>query len=219
MNNITKENIFTLFPALKSLPTTSMNRLDTESQLIEVPSGTVMFDFNSPCKAFPLILSGSVRVICQSENGRELQLYGVNPGESCIITSSCLLGNNAYPARGIANGNVSAVLIPHSLFSHLIEQHPPFSSYIFSLFGERLVDLMRLVEEVSFRKLDQRLALLLLRKGQYINITHQSLADELGSVREIISRLLKSFAEQGILELGREKITILDVNALKALTS
>ncbi|MHA2936814.1 Crp/Fnr family transcriptional regulator [Vibrio sp. RC27] len=218
MDSKIKEELFTLFPSLIRLDDDLLRRFKQESRYIDVPSGTVLFDLNSPCTAFPLILSGCVRVVCQSDTGRELHLYDVNPGESCIITSSCLLGHSAYPARGVADGQLNAVMIPRALFSKLMEKHPEFSLYIFSLFGERLVDLMRLIEEVSFRKLDQRLAVLLLRKGRHIQTTHQSLADELGSVREIISRLLKNFAEQGIVELGRERITILDEKALEAIT-
>jgi len=106
-------------------------------------------------------------------------------------------------------------VLPRALFSLLIEQHPPFRAYVFNLFGERLADLMQLVEEVAFHKLDQRLAALLLNKGEIIHVTHQGLADELGSVREIVSRLLKSFQDQGMLELGREQVRIIDTKALR----
>lgn len=217
MNDAIKTQLLALFPSLRDLPADLMRRLDQESGYIEAPAGTVLFESSSPCQAFPMPLSGAVRVTRAGANGRELQLYRVDPGESCIITSSCLLGHNAYPARGVAEGKLTAVVVPRALFSLLIEQHPPFRAYVFNLFGERLADLMQLVEEVAFRKLDQRLAALLLGKGDVIHATHQGLADELGSVREIISRLLKNFADQGMLELGREQIRILDAKALRAL--
>ncbi|MDP2784912.1 MAG: Crp/Fnr family transcriptional regulator [Sulfurimicrobium sp.] len=217
MNNVIKAQLLALFPSLRDLPADLMRRLDQESSYIEAPAGTVLFESSSPCQAFPMPLTGSVRVTRAGANGRELQLYRVAPGESCIITSSCLLGHNAYPARGVAEGSLSAVVVPRALFSLLIEQHPPFRAYIFNLFGERLADLMQLVEEVAFRKLDQRLAALLLSKGENIHATHQGLADELGSVREIISRLLKNFQDQGMLELGREQIRVLDAKALRSI--
>jgi len=217
MNDAIKAQLLALFPSLRDLPADLMRRLDQESSYIEAPAGTVLFESSSPCQAFPMPLTGSVRVTRAGANGRELQLYRVAPGESCIITSSCLLGHNAYPARGIAEGNLGAVVVPRALFSLLIEQHPPFRAYIFNLFGERLADLMQLVEEVAFRKLDQRLAALLLSKGENIHATHQGLADELGSVREIISRLLKNFQDQGMLELGREQIRVLDAKALRSI--
>lgn len=215
MNDAIKERLFTLFPSLRNLPADLMRRLDQEAAYIEAPAGTVLFESSSPCQAFPMPLTGSVRVARAGANGRELQLYRVAPGESCIITSSCLLGQNAYPARGIAEGMLTAVVLPRALFSLLIERHPPFRAYVFNLFGERLAGLMQLVEEVAFHKLDQRLAALLLNKGEVIHVTHQGLADELGSVREIVSRLLKSFQDQGMLELGREQVRIIDTKALR----
>lgn len=219
MNDAIKERLLTLFPSLNGLPAELWRRFEQEAAYIEAPAGTVLFESSSPCQAFPMLLTGSVRVVRTGANGRELQLYRVAPGESCIITSSCLLGQNAYPARGVAEGALSAVVVPRALFSLIIEQHLPFRAYIFNLFGERLADLMQLVEEVAFRKLDQRLAALLLARGEVIHATHQGLADELGSVREIISRLLKTFQDQGMLELGREQIRILNPTALRAIAT
>lgn len=219
MNDAIKKQLHALFPSLQDLPADLERRLDQESAFIEAPAGTVLFEASSPCQGFPLLLTGAVRVSRAGANGRELQLYRVAPGESCIITSSCLLGQNAYPARGTAEGALSALVVPRALFSQIIEQHPPFRAYIFNLFGERIAELMQLVEEVAFRKLDQRLAALLLARGEVIHATHQGLADELGSVREIISRLLKSFQDQGMLELGREQIRVLDPQALRLIAS
>lgn len=207
--------LFDLFPALRGLPDELRRRFELESAYFEAPAGAVLFEHGSQCQAFPLLLSGSVRVSKGGESGRELQLYRVSPGESCIITSSCLLGDSTYPARGVAERELSAIAAPRSLFGLLIEQHPPFRGYVFNLFGERLAMLMQLVEEVAFRKLDQRLAALLLARGETVHATHQSLADELGSVREIISRLLKNFQERGLVALRREQIQVLDTNALR----
>ncbi len=175
----------------------------------------MVFDENQPCQGFPLLLSGSVRVIKAAANGRELHLYRVEPGESCILTSSCLLGHASYHARGVVEQDVGMVVLPPSAFKALLSAHGPFRDYIFSLFSERLTDLMQLVTAVAFQKLDQRLAALLVARASPLRTTHQALADELGSVREIVSRLLKNFAEQGWVQLGREQIEILNVPALK----
>jgi CRP/FNR family transcriptional regulator len=207
------------FPALEGLPSSLYQRLSGEASVFSAPAGTVLFDFGSPCQAFPMLLVGAVRLVKAGANGRELKLYRVLPGESCIITSSCLLGDAAYPARGVAESDLSAVAIPKPLFTRLVEQHPPFRTYIFNLFAARLSNLMQLVEEVAFRKLDQRLAALLLAKGDIIRATHQGLADELGSVREIVSRLLKGFQDQGLVALGREQIRVLDAEALRRMTA
>ncbi|MGB8250895.1 MAG: Crp/Fnr family transcriptional regulator, partial [Azonexus sp.] len=144
-------------------------------------------------------------------SGRELMLYRVTPGGSCIITSSCLLGHSDYNARGIAESPLSLLLMPASVFGQLMLDHTPFRDFVFHLFAERIGELMQLVEEVAFARLDQRLAkLLVARNDATLNITHQQLADELGSVREIVSRLLKGFAAQGLVSLGREQLTITD---------
>ena len=183
-------------------------------QSVTVPSGATLFDERQPCQGFPFVLAGAIRVAKVAANGRELPLYRVTPGETCIITSSCLLGNVPYNARGTTESETVLVLLPQGLFNELLAQ-APFRNFIFNLFAERMADLMRLVEEVAFRKLDQRLAALLLGKGRVVHATHQQLADELGSVREMVSRLLKGFAEQGLVALGREQIEIRDAAGLR----
>ena len=183
--------------------------------MLHLPAGTVVFDEDQPCQGFPLLLAGNIRVIKAAPNGRELQLYRVTPGESCILTSGCLLGNTRYHARGIAENTLEMVLLPATAFHGLLEKQEAFRSYVFHLFSERLTDLMQLVSAVAFQKLDQRLANLLTSKPSPIHATHQALADELGSAREIVSRLLKGFAEQGWVKLGREQIEVTDATALK----
>jgi CRP/FNR family transcriptional regulator len=203
------------YPMLGELPTADLEESLVNATAMSLPSGTVLFDENQPCQGFPLILSGSIRIIKSSPNGRELQLYRVMPGESCILTSSCLLGHARYQARGIVEQNLEMVILPVSVFNTLLATNEAFRSYVFHLFSDRLTDLMTLVSAVAFQKLDQRLATLLANKPSTFHSTHQALADELGSAREMVSRLLKGFAEQGWVHLGREQIDITDVDALK----
>lgn len=210
-----RERLRALYPALASLDDARFDRLLGESHVLEVPAGAVLFDEESPCQAFPLLVDGTIRVSKLASNGRELQLYRVVPGEACIVTSSCLLGQVAYNARGVAETPIVAVALPQPVFSRLLSEHQPFRDYVFGLFAERIAELMQLVEAVAFQRLDQRLATLLLGKGRVIHVTHQALADELGSVREIVSRLLKTFAEQGLVSLGREQIEIVDPARLR----
>ena len=200
---------------LSALPAAELKPLLENVVVMPLPVGTVVFDENQPCQGFPLILSGSVRVIKSAANGRELQLYRVSSGESCILTSSCLLGHTRYQARGIVEQDVEMIVLSPASFHALLSAHQPFRDYIFGLFSERLTDLMELVSAVAFQKLDQRLAILLINKPRIIHTTHQALADELGSAREIVSRLLKGFEEQGWVKLGREQIEIVDAEALK----
>ncbi len=215
----TRERLVTLYPALEGLPPQHLERLLADSQILRAHAGAVLFDEDSPCQAFPLLVQGTIRVSKTGANGRELQLYRVVPGEACILTSSCLLGQVAYRARGVADSDVVAVALPPAVFTALLAEHEPFRRYVFGLFAERMAELMALVEAVAFQRLDQRLAALLLGKGRIVRTTHQALADELGSVREIVSRLLKSFAERGLVSLSREQVEIVDARRLREIAA
>lgn len=208
------ERLTELYPVLATLPDALRQQCLAEAMVMKVPAGTVVFDGGQPCQGFPFILDGAIRVIKAAANGRELPLYRVLPGESCLISSGCLLGHTNYNARGVTENETTLVLLPSLRFDALLGT-PKFRDFVFNLFGERMADLMQLVEEVAFRKLDQRLANLLLGKGHTLHTTHQHLADNLGSVREMVSRLLKGFAEQGLVRLGREQIEILDPTGLR----
>ena len=218
LDSTTQSRLLQLYPMLRELPASQFENLLSNAAVMQVSAGTIMFDENQSCQGFPLLLSGIIRVIKASPNGRELQLYSVCPGESCILTSSCLLGHTEYHARGIVEQEVELVVLPPATFRTMLSQYEPFRDYIFSLFSERLTDLMQLVSAVAFQKLDQRLAALLIGKPNPMHITHQALADELGSVREIVSRLLKNFADQGWVRLGREQIEVVDASALRKLS-
>lgn len=215
LDSNTKERLLQQYPMLRELPAAELEAWLAATSVVSVPAGAVLFDESQPCQGFPLILSGSIRVIKAAPNGRELQLYRVVPGESCILTSSCLLGHTRYQARGVAEHALEMVLLPARVFHTLLGNNEAFRSYVFHLFSERLTDLMQLVSAVAFQKLDQRLARLLIGKTHPIHATHQALADELGSAREMVSRLLKGFAEQGWVKLGREQIDVTDAAALR----
>ncbi|HEX6734735.1 MAG TPA: Crp/Fnr family transcriptional regulator [Azonexus sp.] len=203
--------LLALYPALAGLPAAQLAALLAPGALMQLPAGTQVFAEQQPCPGFPLLLEGSLKVCKLAASGRELMLYRVTPGGSCIISSSCLLGKSDYNARGITETPLTLLILPVAAFTDLLAAHPPFRDFVFHLFAERIGELMQLVEEVAFARLDQRLArLLLARRDDLLATTHQQLADELGSVREIVSRLLKGFAAQGLVSLGREQIAIVD---------
>jgi CRP/FNR family transcriptional regulator len=204
----------TAYPALAGLGEATLVAILERAQLLEVPAGTPMFGEGSPCRQFPLVLEGSIRVSKRSE-GRELPLYRVGPGESCVLTSGCLVGARDYPADGAVELDARLVLLPRTVFDELMATHPPFRQYVFSLFADRLAELMLLVEAVAFHRLDRRLAATLLGRGRIVTMTHQQLADELGSVREIVTRLLRGFADQGLVRLTRGAIEVRDAAALR----
>ena len=205
------------FPVFRQLPAQRLDSLLAEAQLLKAPAGSVLFDAAQPCRGFPLVLEGAVRVAKLAPNGREILLYRVEPGQGCILSGGCLLGHSDYTARGIAEQDVTLLSIPPGPFHELMLQVEPFRRFVFGMYGERLAEVMELVEEVAFRRLDERLAQLLIHRGPVIEATHQKLADELGSVREIVSRLLRGFEERGWVKLERERITLLQPESLAAL--
>jgi len=209
------ERLLAQYPALRDLPADELERVLAEGTLKDVPAGTVMFDEAQPCMGFPFVLEGAIGVSKLAENGREIQLYSVDAGESCILTSSCLLGSVDYAAHGVALEPTTIFILPRPTFERLLRSSDAFRRYVFGLFADRISDLMQTVEEVAFKRLDQRLAALLLRRGPTVRATHQQLADELGSVREIISRIVRNFAVQGLVQTGREQITILNSDGLR----
>ena len=204
-----------LYPALAGLPDATLSSALDKAQVVSLAAGTPLFGEGSVCRQFPLVLAGSIRVAKVGE-GRELHLYRVTPGESCVLTSSCLVGGRDYPATGVVESDVRLVVLPKAVFDELVASHPPFRQYVFGLFAERLTELMALVEAVAFHKLDRRVAAALLGHGRIVEMTHQQLADSVGSVREIVTRVLRSFVDQGLVKLGRGSIEVLDAAGLRS---
>jgi CRP/FNR family transcriptional regulator len=217
MSTVSSEQLLSLYPALSQLSPDDLAALLRPEAAMRLPAGTRLFAETQPCGGFPLVVAGSIKVVKAAANGREMLLYRVEPGDSCIISSSCLLGHTPYTARGETETEVTLLVVPVPLFEKLLAENREFRDFVFHLFADRIAELMQLVEEVAFHRLDQRLARLLLARGDDIQSTHQALADELGSVREIVSRLLKGFAADGLVSLGREHIALLDRSGLQRL--
>jgi CRP/FNR family transcriptional regulator, anaerobic regulatory protein len=214
INQEQKEELFNLYPVLSKVSRELLTQALSNAALVRLKAGTPIFEELEPCNAFPFILSGNIRIYKQSVNGRELSLYNVTSGDACVVTAGCLLGDEPYNASGLVEMDSVLVMMTAHDFENLLSSRV-FREFIFSLFSKRISELMQLVEEVAFQKLDRRLASLLLRRGRDIKVSHQELADELGTVREMITRLLKSFSHTGLIRLGRERIEILDESALK----
>lgn len=205
------------FPVFADLPLATLERMLDVAPVMRAPAGSILFDVKQPCRGFPLLLEGLIRVAKMAPNGREIALYHVEPGEGCILSGSCLLGNSVYSATGTVKENAALLSVPSALFHELILASESFRKFVFGMYSSRLGDVMELVEEVAFRRLDERLAQLLVRRGSVLTETHQKLADDLGSVREIVSRLLRSFEGRGWVRLERERITVLNREALEGL--
>ena len=214
-----------VFPQLGKLPAGRDNEieklLDAASE-VTLPAKTTVFHQGDACSNYILVLEGSVRVMTRAENGREIVLYRLGAGDSCVLTTSCLFGNSHYPAEGITDNEVRALVIPASVFQRVLQSSPAFREFVFASFSEHLGSLITLVEEVAFGRLDMRLAKHLLEHADADNtlhITHQQLATELGTAREVVSRQLKDFEQQGWLTLQRGSLTLLDPDAMEIMSS
>lgn len=183
---------------------------------VQVPAGTLLFEASQPCRGFPMVTAGAVRVARGTPSGRALELYRVTPGEMCVVSTSCLFGHQALSAFGETTDATELLLLSPAGFARWTAIEA-FRRHVFGVFADRLVDLMALVDAVAFQRLDQRLAAALLGHGAVVRTTHQALADELGTVREIVSRLLKRFEAAGWVTLGRERIDLRNGPALRAL--
>lgn len=207
------------YPSLAGLADAILaSGLDPGSTLLEAPAGMLLFAEGMPCQGFPLVLGGAVSVARGSAHGRTLELYRVLPGEACVVSAACLLGQHVLTAHGTAVQATRLLLLSPTTF-HRWTDHPPFRAFVFSVFAERLTDLMEVVDAVAFQRLDRRLAEYLLGHGRHVRATHQMIADELGTVREMVTRLLNRFADAGLVQLGRERIEIVDAERLRAVAS
>lgn len=205
---------------LASLPLPMRERL-AALPVMRLPAGAPVFDRNARCGGFPVLLSGAVRVFRPLANGRNIELYRVAPDEPCILSLACLMGDSAYPACGVTSAPTAMTIMPPQMFDECMATVAPFRTALFRTLGERLINVMMLVEEVVSLRLDVRLAAALMaHRGSGsapILITHQQLADELGTVREMISRLLDEFAGQQLVTLARGRIEIVAPDRLRQL--
>lgn len=207
------------YPALAALePPLRERLLARHLRPMQADRGSMLFSPGEPCRGFPLVLDGEIRVALRSPQGRSIELYRVNPGELCVLSTTCLLGQRPLPAEATAIGPLRLAMLDATGFDLCCEQ-PAFRRFVFGLLTDRLAELMAVVEAVAFQRLDQRLAQALLGRGTVVHATHQALADELGSVREIVSRLLARFERAGWVRSGRERIELLDPAALRDLAS
>ena len=208
------------FPALSSIDDPAGRRALDAAEIVRVPVDTPVFETGQSCHNYLLVIEGSIRVQQLAASGREIVLYRVAPGESCVLTTTCLLAHGHYAAEGITETEVLAAAIPASAFRDALETSEALRRFVFESYGERLAALLQLVEEIAFERFDARLArrlLLLAGAGPRIATTHQALAIELGSARGVVSRVLKHFAERGWVRVGRGELEILDPQALQQL--
>lgn len=210
----------TQFPPLMQLETQARDLLAKYARMVEAPVGTIGYSEGMPCHGYVLRLKGRSRVYKLSSNGREILLYRVGPGETCVITTTCLLGNSDYPASTVVEEPIRDVIVPENIFHQLMLDSQVFRRFVMQNYGALISDLIVLLDEVAFHSLDARLAKLLLdANSDVVSRTHQQIADELGTAREVVSRQLKRFEQKGCLALKRGEIEILDRQVLKKMAA
>lgn len=188
---------------------------------VHLPAGRDVFVEDDQVDSIALLISGTVRVYKISETGREITLYRFGLGESCILTANAILSRRSFPAIATVDKDAEAVMVPAEALRDWVRRYDLWREFIFELLSQRLATMMTVVEEVAFRRMDARIAGFLLQRAQShnpISITHQEIASELGSSREVVSRILEDFSELGWIRVGRGKIEILDFAGLQKQT-
>jgi len=181
--------------------------------------GRYVFRSASACNVFMVLLAGTIRVQLSSSRGREVTLYRVTPGDACCVTTSCMFSGDAYPVEAIAESRVEAIAIDREVFHLILDRSPAFRQYVFDGYATNLASIIAKFEQTSFSSIDTRLSGALLElddKGES-RVTHQELAGELGTAREVISRRLKQFESEGWIRLSRGRIIVSDRVGLQSL--
>ena len=195
---------------------------DFQSQAFfaRIPAGKDVFVEGDQADAIALLISGVVRVYKIGETGREITLYRFGLGESCILTANAILSRKSFPAIATVEKEAEAVMIPAEVFRDWVRRHDLWRAFVFDLLSDRLSTVMAVVDEVVFQRMDRRVAAWLLKRAARenpIRTTHQEIAADLGSSREVISRILEDFSQRSWVEVGRGTVAILDINALNSL--
>ncbi len=211
------EKWLTMFPGLLRLHPDHLHLLRSKLGFKRLSEGEVAYRQGADCPAYVMCLEGRTRIFKASESGREILLYRVAAGETCVLTTSCLLAGRSFPAESVAEAAATLAVIPAATFHELMRVSEPFRVFVLDNYGQLMSSLITLVDEVAFTSLDLRLARKLIAEsdaGGVLATTHQQLALDLGSVREVISRYLREWERKGWVRTARGTIEVTDRAAL-----
>lgn len=222
-----KREVLGKIPFFNNAPPDLQRALLNEAAVVHLDAGDYFLREGDLCGQFAILASGRLRVFKLGETGHEITLYHVSSGEVCPLNVACILSDRSVPAMARAEEDSEAIVVPSARFRQWIAEHEALRTFVFEMFSTRLVEVMSLVEEVSFRRMDQRLARCLEgyfsksggAAGGSIGMTHAEIAADLGTAREVVSRLLKEFERLGAISLARGRITLRDPNLLHELTN
>ena len=214
------EEVIRAFPFFSTLPPKTRETLLSRSIRRSLAHREVLVRSGAECVYLPFVLDGTLRIYKSSETGRELTLYRIERGESCILTTTCILNGGSFPAIAEAEGSTEILLVPATLMVDLVEESPLWRRFVFGLYSKRLDNVMTLVEEVAFHHVDIRIAAKLARlatgRTHTVTRTHAELAAELGTSREVVTRILADLEADGLIEIQRGRIRILRPDDLAA---
>jgi CRP/FNR family transcriptional regulator len=221
---ITTRDILAALQLPEDFPPDLLRELEETGQAVTAPAGTALYGPGEMLDSFIMVGAGVIRVVKSSEDGREIALYSVGQGECCTINMLCLLSNRPSPASAYVGEDLVALGFPRDRFLAWFAAHAPVRDLVMNQMADRVHAMMTLVEEVAFQKLDRRLAAHLLEAtssapAEPLAVTHEAIALELGSVREVVSRILKNFEHARLVELGRGRIRVLDRDQLSTMSS
>jgi len=203
------------FGKLFSPSDSSLNQNETITSLFSfkmLDSGTILLEDGDVCTMLPFVIDGSIRVFRVSTEGREITLYRIEPGQSCILSSGCAISSTSkhFPATAVVETTCTVALLPIEAVRKLFASSQNFRNFVLEQYANRMADIIELVEEVAFRHVDERLRDWLAKHhAPSIVATHQDLADHVGTSREVVSRILKDWEQRGWLKLSRGKINLL----------
>ena len=207
------------FPFIKQVSAPFADAFFAQTRLAELPARTPICDEGQQCAHLALVLEGVGRVYKLSPNGREVTLYRIYPGQSCVLTASCIMSRQAFPAMAVSETPVTALLVPPAHVRNWFCAEPAWRDFVFGLLSHRLGDIISVVEEVAFKRIDLRLAEQMMsaldRGERRLAKTHAELAADVGSSREVVSRILRDFSERGLIRSRRGEIEIVDAEAIR----
>jgi CRP/FNR family transcriptional regulator len=207
------------FPFFSTLPVRSRNEILSRAVFRTLAHKEILVSGGGECAYLPFVLEGTLRIFKASDTGREITLYRIEKGESCILSATCILNGGGFPAIAEAEGDTEVALLPSPLLAQLVEDNAPWRRFMFNLYARRLENVLTLVDEVAFRHVDSRLAAHLVRhagtRQKSVTRTHGEIAAELGTSREVVTRILSDFEADGLISTSRGRIHILQPEALK----
>ena len=212
------EKIFSLFPLFGNASHDVQAELFEHATRVDIPAHQFICLEGSQCSGIPLVLEGRARVYKLSESGREITLYHVEPGDSCILTASCIMSGVEFPAFVATETNVEAIVIPPAILRRWVDQHHVWNQFLWSMLATRFAEVLSLVEEIAFQRVDKRTAEYLLQMAGgdgKVKKTHQDISADIGTSREVISRILKDFEHKGFITLARGEIHTENVDGLR----